>query len=139
MLVTLRDAVAETRLLDDELNRRRDLLAHRALGQVRRAHRDHRFDTGQRVARRVGVDGGQRSVVAGVHRLQHVERFLAADLADDDAIGAHTQGVDHQLPLADRALAFDVRRPRFEPRHVLLVQLQFGGVLDGDDALALAR
>ncbi len=85
------------------------------------------------------MDGRQRSVVAGVHRLQHVERFFAAHLADDDAIGAHTQGVDHELPLPDRALAFDVRRPRFEPRDVLLVQLQLGRVLDRDDALALAR
>ena len=77
--------------------------------------------------------------MAGVHRLQHVERFLAADLADDDAIGPHTQGVDHELPLPDGALAFDVGRPRLEPRHVLLVQLQLGGVLDGHDALVLAR
>ena len=76
--------------------------------------------------------------MAGVHRLQHVERFFAADLADDDAIGAHTQGVDHQLPLADRALAFDVRRARLEPRHVLLVELQLGRVLDRDDALLVA-
>ena len=90
----LSGAVAHARLLNDDLDRRRDLLAHRALGQVHAAHRDHRFDTGQRVARRVGVDGRQRSVVAGVHRLQHVQRFLAADLADDDAVGAHTQGVD---------------------------------------------
>ena len=75
--------------------------------------------------------------MAGVHRLQHVERFLAADLADDDAVGAHTQGVDQQLALPDGALAFDVRRPRLEAHHVLLVQLQFGRVLDRDDALAL--
>ena len=34
-------------------------------------------------------------------------------------------------------LPFDVGRPRLEPRHVLLVQLQLGGVLDGDDALVL--
>ena len=77
--------------------------------------------------------------MAGVHRLEHVERFLAADLADHDAIGPHTQGVDHQLPLPDGALAFDVRRPRLEPRHVLLVELELGGVFDGDDALVLAE
>ena len=139
MLRDLARAVAEARLLDDQLDRRRDLLPHRPLRQVGRAHRDHRLDAGQRIARRVGVDGGQRAVVAGVHRLQHVERFLAADLADDDAVGTHTQGVDHQLALADGALAFDVGRPRLEPRDVLLVQLQLGGVLDRDDALALAR
>ena len=37
----------------------------------------------------------------------------------------------------DRARAFDVRRARFQPHHVGLLQLQLGGVLDGDDALAL--
>ena len=81
------------------------------------------------------MHGRQRSVVAGVHRLQHVERFLAADLADDDAVGAHTQGVDDELPLADRALAFHVGRARLEPRHVLLAELEFGRVLDRDDPL----
>jgi hypothetical protein len=91
----------------------------------------------QRVARRVGVHGRQRPVVAGVHRLEHVERFLAADLADDDAVGPHAQRVDDELALADRALALDVGRPRLEPRDVLLVELQLGGVLDRDDALAL--
>ena len=65
---------------------------------IRRPHRDHRFNARQRVARAVCVNDRQRSVMARVHRLEHVERFLATDLADDDdAIG--TQGVDDQLPL----------------------------------------
>ena len=72
--------------------------------------------------------------MAGVHRLQHVERFFAADLADDDAIGPHTQGVDDELSLPDRALALDVRRPRLEPDDVALPQRQFGSVFDRDDA-----
>ena len=38
--------------------------------------------------------------MAGVHRLQHVEGFLAADLADDDAVGTHTQGVDRPAAAA---------------------------------------
>ena len=62
------------------------------------------------------------AVVAGVHRLQHVQRFFAADLADDDAIRPHTQRVDHQVALLDRALALDVRRARFQPHHVPLPQ-----------------
>ena len=49
---------------------------------------------------RVGVDRGQRAVVAGVHRLQHVQRLGAAALADDDPVGPHAQGVAHQV--ADR-------------------------------------
>ena len=69
--------------------------------------------------------------------MKHVEGFLAADLADDDAVGAHTQAVDDQLPLTDCALAFDVGRSRLEPRHMRLLQLKLGRVFDRDDALAV--
>ena len=74
--------------------------------------------------------------MAGVHGLQHVERLLAANLAEDDAVGAHTQRVLHQIAHGDLALAFEVGRPCFEPHDVGLLQLQLGRVLDGDDALA---
>ena len=40
---------------------------------------------------RVGVHGHQRALVAGVERLEHVERLHAADLADDDPVRAHAQ------------------------------------------------
>ena len=123
----------------DEVDRRRDLLPDRLVRDVQVGHRDHRVEAVQRVARAVGVDRRQAAVVAGVHGLQHVERFFAADLADDDAVGTHTEGVDHELPLADGALAFDVGRPRLEPHHVPLPQHQLGRVLDGDDALVVAR
>ena len=89
------------------------------------------------VARRVGVQRGHRAVVAGVHGLQHVERFGAAALADDDPVGPHTQGVRTRSRGRDRALAFDVRRPRFQPHDVVLLQLQFGRVLDRDDAVVV--
>ena len=46
--------------------------------------------------------------MAGVHGLQHVERFLAAHLADNDAIRPHAQGVDHQVTQGDLALALQV-------------------------------
>ena len=73
--------------------------------------------------------------MTGVHGLQHVERFLAADLADDDAVGTHTQAVDQQFALPHRAVAFEIGGPGFEARHVRLLQLQFGRVFDGDNAL----
>ena len=44
-----------------------------------------------------------------------------------------------KLALLDGALAFDVGRTRFEPHDVFLVKLQFGGVFDGDDALAVGN
>ena len=37
--------------------------------------------------------------------------------------------------MCDRALALDVGRPGLEPDHVLLLELELGGVLDGDDPL----
>ena len=94
MLTHLRDAVAQTRALHNDRQRRSNLLAHRLFRKIQVAHRHHRFKTGQGIARRVGVDRGHRSLVAGIHGLEHVERFFAADLTDDDAIGTHTEAVD---------------------------------------------
>ena len=74
--------------------------------------------------------------MAGVHGLEHVQHFVAADLADHDAVGAHAQRVAHQVALRDLAPALDVGRAGLEPHHVRLLQLELGRVLDGDDALA---
>ena len=76
-----------------------------------------------------------RAVVAGVHRLQHVERFVAADLAEDDAVGAHAQRVLQQVAHRDLAGALEVGRAGLEPHDMRLLQLQFGGVLDRHGAL----
>jgi hypothetical protein len=75
--------------------------------------------------------------VTRVHGLQHVEGLFAAHLADHDAVGPHTQAVDDQLPLADRAFSFDVGRPRLQTNHVLLFELEFGCVFDGHDAVGI--
>ena len=89
----------------------------------------------ERVARRVRVHRAERAVVARVHRLEHVERLGAADLADDDAVRPHAQRVADELADRDLALALDVLRPRLEPQHVALVEPELGGVLDRDDPL----
>src|SRR5262249_30546301 len=82
-------------------------------------------------ARHVAVDRRHRPVVAGVHRLQHVQRGPIADLTDDDAVGPHPQRVAHEVPYGHLTPTLDVGRARLQPQHVLLVQLQFGRVLDG--------
>ena len=128
-------SVAHARNLHDEVDGRGNLRANRLLRQGDRAHHGHGLDAGDGVAGIVGVDGGDGAVVAGVHGLQHVQRFLAADLAQDDAVGPHAQRVDDQLALANGSLAFEVGRTALQPGHVLLLDLQFGGVFDGDDAL----
>ena len=78
-----------------------------------------------------------RAVVAGVHGLQQVERLRSADFADDDAFGAHTQAVANQFAHGDLALALDVGGAGFQPDHVRLLQLKFGGVFAGDDPLVV--
>jgi len=67
------------------------------------------------------MDGGQRAVVTGVHRLEHVQGFATTALSDDDAIGSHAQRVDDQFANGDPALAVDVRRTSLEAADVLLV------------------
>ena len=130
-------AVADTRLLDDEVDGGRDLLADGAHRQLEAAHEHHRLETGERVARVVGMGRRERAVMTGVHGLQHVERLAAADLADDDAVRTHTQGVLHEVADRDLALALDVRGTRLERHDMRLLELQLGRVLDGDDTLAL--
>ena len=137
MLVILREPSLQAVLVDDQVDGGRDLLADGAQRQVDAGHQHHRLEAGEHVARRVGVAGRHRAVVAGVHGLEHVERLAAAALADDDAVGPHAQGVAHQVADGDRALALDVRRPRLQRDDVLLAQLELGRVLDGDDALVV--
>src|SRR6202035_5992294 len=91
----------------------------------------------QGLARIVGVQRAHRSVVAGIHGLQQVERFRSADFADDDALRAHTQAVADQFAHGDLTLALDVGRPGFQPHHMRLLQLKFGGVFAGDDAFVV--
>ena len=73
--------------------------------------------------------------MARVHRLQHVEGFFTAALAEDDAVGTHTQRVLHKFALTDFAFAFDIRRTRFHAADMRLLQLQFGGVFDREQTL----
>ena len=75
------------------------------------------------------------TVVAGVHGLKQVESLGATHLADDDPLGAHTQAVLDQIAHGDLAFALEVGRAGFKAHDVRLLQLQFGGILAGDDPL----
>ena len=70
---------------------------------------------GQGTLRVVGVDGGERSAVAGVEGLQQVGGPAAAHFADDDVVGSVAEGVLHQV--ADRDRAF-LQAARLEARAV---------------------
>jgi hypothetical protein len=71
------------------------------------------------------MNGGHGAVVTGIHRLQHVQSFGAARFSDDDAVGAHTQRIDHQIAGGDGARAFDivVVLPEPEPPEMTMLSL----------------
>ena len=119
----------------DHVDGRRHLLAHGDVRQLEPGHQHHRLDPPHGVGGRACVHGRQRPVVAGVHRLQHVQRLAAAHLADHDPVGPHAKRVSHERPQRHLASALDVGRPALEAGHVRLRQAQLGGVLDGDDPL----
>ena len=121
--------------LHDESNRRGDLATDARDRQSHRSHRNHLLKTLERVARRIGVDRRHRTFVTGIHRLQHVEGLFAAALADNDAVGPHAQCILYEVALAYFSFSLDVGRSGFEPSDVQLLQLQFSGIFDGDQAL----
>src|SRR3989449_2785229 len=100
-----------------------NLLPHRLFGQVEIRHRNHRLQTTEGIAWTVGVQGRQRTVMAGVHGLQHVDRLWTPDLADDDAIRPHAQRVDQELALRHLPLTLDVDAACLEAYHMRLPQL----------------
>ena len=75
--------------------------------------------------------------MARVHRLQEVESFRSAHLADNDPFRPHAQAVAHEVAHGDLALTLEVRGPRFETHHVRLLKLKLRRVLAGDDALVI--
>jgi hypothetical protein len=130
-------AVAQTRGLDDDVDRGTDHLADRLRGQREAAHGDHGFETRQGFARVVGVQRPHGAVVAGVHGLQQVERLGSAHLADDDPLRPHTKAVAHEVAHGHLAFALEVGRARLQAHHMRLLQLELGRVLAGDDALVV--
>ena len=73
--------------------------------------------------------------MAGIHRLEHVQRLAATHLADHDPVGTHAQGIADKIPDRHGPSAFDIGRSGFEGYNMFLPQLQFGSVFDRHDSL----
>ena len=99
-------AIAHALYMYDQVQRACDVHADRAQRQIAGCHEHHVLETVEGIARRVRVHGRHRAVMAGVHRLQHVKCFSAANLANDDAVGPHAKGIAHQFALRDLAGPF---------------------------------
>src|SRR5208283_3262346 len=69
--------------------------------------------------------------------LQHVQGFLATYFANDDPVRPHAQRIDDQLALPYGPAPFHVRRPALQANNVFLLQLEFGGVFDGDNVFGV--
>src|SRR2546430_1267145 len=87
----LAGAVPQPFQVHDHVDGARDLGPNCAHRQVVPRHQHEGLDPGQHVARLVGVNGGHRAGVAGVHRLQHVQRLRSTNLAPHDAVRPHAE------------------------------------------------
>jgi len=87
------------------------IVSNGSRGKVLPGLEHQRLETDKGLVRVVGVQRRHRAIVAGVHRLEHVQGFTATALTDDDVIGPHTQTALDELPNRHRALALDVRWP----------------------------
>ena len=135
----VRDAtgtVAQPGDLHDDVDGRGHLFTDRPHRQVKARHQGQCLESTEGVTRGVGVHRGERAIVARVHRLQHVQGLAGAALAYHDAVRTHTERVLHQVSNRDGAAALDVGRSSLHAEHMVLMQLQFFGVLDGHDAFA---
>src|SRR5437016_2280021 len=127
-------SVAQPFQVHDDIDGAGDLRTDCPQWQVVTRHHDERLDPGQGVTGLVGVQGCHRSVVPGVHRLQHVEGLRTAYLSDDQPVRPHPERRDDEI--SDRDL-FAIRpgRPGLQACDVVLAQLQLRSVLDGDNSL----
>lgn len=80
------------------------------------------------------MDRARAAVVAGVQGGQKVDYLRATDFADDDSVGAHSQGLPNKIADGYRADALHVRGARDQSYDVGMWGCQFGGVFDADDA-----
>ena len=120
----MRDATSSVGLprdLHNQVNGCGDLRLDGLFRQAHVAHHCHCFHAGQGVSRSIGVDRRQRPVVTGVHCLQHVQAFLAANFAEHDAVRTHTKCIHYQLSLTNRTGSFHIWRPGFEAHNMLLL------------------
>ena len=59
--------------------------------------------------------------------------LVAAHLTDHNPIGAHSQGIPHQIASNNRPFSFNIGRARFQSSHMGLLELQLGRILNGEN------
>lgn len=88
----MRDAAftrVQTGNVNHNVDRIGNVLSRDAGRQIDTSQGDHQFQSVESFACVIGVHGTHRTIMAGVHRLQHVQHFTATGFADDDAVRSH--------------------------------------------------
>jgi hypothetical protein len=70
---------------------RTDVFASTISGPLCAVLEDEGFESANRIEWAVGMTGGERAAVAGVHGGQHVEHLGSSDFPDDEPVRAHAQ------------------------------------------------
>ena len=60
--------------------------------------------------------------MTGIHGLEHVQSLSTTDFAHQNAVRAHPQSVDHEVPLCDPSLVFQVGSTRFHANDMFLIE-----------------
>lgn len=129
--------VPKARQMHDQVDTGGELGADRRHRQRIAAKEHHGLEARDHVPGGVGVPGGHRPVVAGVHGLQHVEGLRPSYLADDDSVRPHPKTRADQIPYGDRNAPLDVGVSCLQGDQIGdVTDLELRVVLDGDDALA---
>lgn len=71
-------------------------------------HEAQRFETSRDIRGRVRMDRPATTLMTGIHRRKQVDDFRSSDLTDHDTVGAHAQGLAHQIAQGDLTGAFEV-------------------------------
>ncbi len=121
--------------MSDHINGGCDLFPDGSDGKVHAGHQYHGLKTRNDVTGCIGMHGCQRAIMPRIHCLQHIERFAATTLADDDAVRPHAERISHQIANGDGTSALNIRGSGLKPNDMILGESQFGGIFNRDNAI----
>jgi hypothetical protein len=109
-----------------------DVCLDRAIGQIHAALQYAARESSKALSCGSGMDGRKTPGMSGIEELQEIEGFSSTYFTEDDSVGPVAKGGFEEVPDRDGGETV-LRLPRFETDQVVLVHVNFGGVLDEED------